>query len=257
MGVVSKDDIGAPTKLLETPPGAMILDFVSGGYTAGEADPNLLVALSNTHLYIRSGAATAMTSRPLPITYPLPVTLEYDDNNNGARILGPLTHAKTLSFAISPTDSRMIALTGWPSIETNLGDEAVFLTMDAGETWTNVTGDLRAASGVSGKVRPGGILIVDLEDDENTRALLVGTSDGILVTFVQPSKLAGDQHWLRLGTHEEFPIVLTADVDYEPISDRLVAATFGRGIYVVKGAKEKLKAVRKCLEVKASTSLAR
>ena len=45
----------------------------------------------------------------------------------------------------------------------------------------------------------------------------------------------------ELRSEEEFPIVLTSKISYEHYSDTLVAATFGRGIYVMKnGAKEAL-----------------
>lgn len=116
----------------------------------------------------------------------------------------------------------------WPSVQDNLGDEVVFLSTDTGRTCQNVTGNLQTASGACGKIRPGGVLLVDLGD--SSRELLVGTSTGILSTFLD-SNLAADQvgNWVRFGSLdlEEFPIVLTADVDYEPSSDRLVAATLG------------------------------
>ena len=245
--VQNKDDIGPPTKLFETPPGVMIMDFVSGGYTAaGESDPDLILAISNTHLYECNKSDegdeknASIIERALPVDFAFPVTLEYDYANNGARILGPLTHARTVSFTVSPSDSSIIAVTGWPSVENNLGDEVVFLSTDTGRTWRNVTGNLRAASRVCGKIRPGGLLLVDLDD--SSRALLVGTSNGILVTFLESNLSVATQvgSWIRLGSLEEFPIVLTADVDYEPSSDRLIAATFGRGIYVLNGAKQKL-----------------
>ena len=99
--------------------------------------------------------------------------------------------------------------------------QAVFITHDAGKTWTNVTGNLREASGVVGKVRPGGVLIVDIESNETAteypRSLLVGTSSGVLMTYVRNTTATEtEQHWARFGTCDEFPIVLTADLDYEP-----------------------------------------
>ena len=38
-------------------------------------------------------------------------------------------------------------MTGWPSITSNAGPEQVFVTHDAGKTWTNATGNLKAAAG--------------------------------------------------------------------------------------------------------------
>jgi len=256
--VKDADDISPPNLVLETPPGSMILDFVSGGYTDGQPDPTLIVAVSSTHLFVRNrlegqdGPTTGLLQRPLPVAFADPVTLVYDDD--GQRILGPLTHARTVSMAVSPSDSHWIAVTGWPSVDNNKGDESVFLTIDAGKTWHNATGNLRDASGVVGKVRPGGLLFVELDEGSSkatTRVLLVGTSNGILVSFLT----AGSSHdsnatissncWSRLGSVKEFPVVLTSDVDYEPISDRLVAATFGRGILVLRNAKERLAPIQK------------
>ena len=100
------------------------------------------------------------------------------------------------------------------------------------------------------------------ETDSTEHALLVGTSSGVLTTFFNNDALAAKHHpsrgmatragkqldssqkWSRLGSCDEFPIVLTADVDYEPHSDRLVAATFGRGIYTLKHAREALLGAR-------------
>ena len=239
--VRDKDDIGAPTKLFETPPEAMIMEIVSGGYIRGVPHPDLILAISNTHLYMHTyaeeGSKWTTIERPLPVVFAEPVTLEYD-SDNGSRILGPLTHARTVSFTVSPSDSEIMAVTGWPSVQDNLGDEAVYFSADAGQTWRNVTGNLREASGVCGKVRPAGVLLVDLGD--NSGALLVGTSNGILVTFLNTNPAHDSGHWIRFGSLEEYPIVLTADVDYEPSTDRLVAATFGRGIYILTDAKQKL-----------------
>jgi hypothetical protein len=248
--VQDKDDIGPPKKILETPSGAMIVSFVSGGYIAGEADPSLILGISTTHLYVWSridrrdkNENAAMIQRRLPVTFAEPVTLEYDED--GARVLGPLTHARTVYMAVSSTDSRVIAITGWLSIKSNVGDESIFLTMDAGQTWRNVTGNLKAASAVVGKVRPGGLLLVDLNDnDKISWALLVGTSNGIMITFVAFGEDDDAvQQWERFGG-KDFPIVLTTEVNYEPISDRIVAATFGRGIYILRAAKHKLRIMK-------------
>ncbi len=100
------------------------------------------------------------------------------------------------------------------------------------------------------QIRPGGVHIVDLAPANaaagvTERALLVGTSNGVCVTFVNATGPApAAPVWSRLGGCDSFPIVLTADVDYEPVSDRLVAATFGRGIYVLPGAQAALRAAQ-------------
>ncbi|KAL3915133.1 MAG: hypothetical protein SGILL_005791, partial [Bacillariaceae sp.] len=279
--VKESNDIAPPRKLLDTPSRAIIMDFVSGGITQGKDDPQLLIGISATHLYLRSGVLDlferavdsrndlnknlesiaweshksstrrsallpgSMVKRALPITFAEPLTLKYDETNEGARILGPLTHARTASMAVSESESQIVAVTGWTDISTNLGEESIFVSVDGGQHWSNVTGNLRAASGVCGTVRPGGLLFVDLfserRDDESiqARALLVGTSNGILVTFLGKENFreTREMKWIRVG---ELPIVLVKDVTYDGVSDRLVAATYGRGIYILRDAQRLL-----------------
>ncbi|KAL3910322.1 MAG: hypothetical protein SGILL_007738 [Bacillariaceae sp.] len=273
--VKDADDIAPPTKVLGSPPGEMILDFVSGGTTKGNDNPDLIVGISTSHLYVRSGvvgthestekpemevksrkssakyatSTAGLVKRPLPITFAAPVGLQYDDSNDGARILGPLTHARTVFMEVSESDSQVIAITGWTEIDSNFGEESIFVTMDGGQNWRNVTGNLHDASGVCGKVRPGGLLLMDLPSDSSSegsdegRALLVGTSNGILATFLGTEDgtygSSTTTSWRRLGG-EEFPIVLVTDITYDSLSDRLVAATYGRGIYVMKKAQNML-----------------
>jgi len=248
--VKDKDDIPPPTKIVETPEDSFFLDFISGGTVPGgaEEDPSLIIGMSNSHLYVRSNLTNDgdFVSHELPAHFATPVTLLYDDAQKGARILGPVTHGRTASLTVSPSDSSVIAVTGWPDVSSNEGDEVVFLTFDGGHTWTNATGNLREAAGVVGKARPGGVLIVDVDADGvsaqngTSRVLLVGTSSGVLAASISES-LESEPKWQRLGTCDEFPIVLTADLDYEPHSDRLIAATFGRGIYSLKNARETLR----------------
>ena len=47
-----------------------------------------------------------------------------------------------------------------------------------------------------------------------------------------------------MGAEESTAIVLTADLSYEPHTDRVVAATFGRGIYALVGATKVLEAMQ-------------
>jgi hypothetical protein len=239
---MSKKDIKAPTKLIESPPGSFFLELFAGGYTDGKADPDLLIGMSNSHLYTRSAQTGGkMVSKALPMTYATPVVFTYDET--GARVLGPVTHGRTCSLAVSPSDSSTLAVTGWASIDTNAGPEDVFISIDAGASWTNHTGNLRQASGVVGKVRPGGLLFVDLLKNKD-RALLVSTSNGVLVSYLNSSSTTPT--WTRFGSCADFPLVLTAALSYEHYSDTLIAATFGRGIYTLKNAKAALLGARSC-----------
>lgn len=99
----------------------------------------------------------------------------------------------------------------------------MFVTHDGGITWANVTSNLREAAGVVGKVRPGGLLLIDLLNNK-ARALLVGTSNGVMVTYLAAGIDGSAPHiddqetgvrWTRFGGCSEFPIVLTAGLSYE------------------------------------------
>jgi hypothetical protein len=150
--VTHSAQIPAPVLVAESPAGSFFLDFVSGGYTGGKADPTLLVGMSDTQLYVRnSGTGGKMLARKLPRAFAYPVTLDYM-SGTGGRILGPLTHARTVSLAVAPSDSNAAAVTGWASVDENAGPEEVFVTGDGGLSWSDVTGNLREATGVVGKV---------------------------------------------------------------------------------------------------------
>lgn len=86
----------------------------------------------------------------------------------------------------------------------------VLRTSDYGATWTDLTGNLPQAP-VNDVVRG------------SDGALYVATDQGV---FVSPS---GGPQWLRLG--RDLPMVPVDDIEYDAGTDRLVAATFGRGIY--------------------------
>eukprot|EP00944_MAST-04C_sp_MAST-4C-sp1_P002596 g2596.t1 len=182
--VESKEDIRPPQLVLETPPGSFFLEFVAGGYTSKMADPELLIGISNSDLYIKNhDTGGTMIKRALPTVFATPVTLPYDSSNKGARILGPVTHGRTVSMAVSPSDSNVIAVTGWSSVQNNDKDEEVWITFDGGITWKDVTSNLREACGVVGIIRPGGLQIIDLLENK-VRSLLIGTSTGAFVTFI-------------------------------------------------------------------------
>ena len=235
--VHSKDDIDPPYKIAPTSKDTMILDFVAGGYIDGKADESVLVAMSNKALYVRNkNTQGKLLEFALPVEFALPIIMEYDEENDGARILGPVTHGRTVSLCVSPSNADVIAVTGWSTVENNNGSEQIFMTNNGGKTWIEVTGNLRAATGVQGKVRPAGVLIIDLMENNRT-AVLVGTTVGVFVTYYPCNH---NTKWTRFGSLDEFPIVLTAALSYEHISDKIIAATFGRGIYAVGNVKESL-----------------
>lgn len=227
--------------------GGDVYALVAGGRTRGRADPSLLVALNNTHILYQSDVATSgeLKAFALPAAYAAPLTLRYDLKTHQP-IIGPVSHGRTVALAVSRADSSLIAVTGRPDVLTNLGDESIWLTRDAGASWHNCTGDLIKATGTTAKARPSALLIMDLGGEafdgrsggaHATTVLLVGTVSGVYLSWVDDARLG---QWSRLGTCAELPLVLTLGLSYEPRSDTLVAATFGRGVYVMHGATKAL-----------------
>ena len=131
----------------------------------------------------------------------------------------------------------------------NNGLERVWLSRDAGSSWQDVTANLRAATGVIGRVRPSALLLLPLAGQhQGTTALLVGTANGVYVSHVssagaKTSAGANASSWSRLGDCSDLPLVMVAGLSYQPIDDTLVAATMGRGVYVVHEATAAVAAV--------------
>ena len=159
-----------------------------------------------------------------------PSILEY--TAAGDPLIGPVSHGQTVFLAVHPADSSTAAVTGWSSVIDNAaGQDSVWLTSDAGRTWTDVTGDLVAATGTVGRPRPSGLLLLG-------DALLVGTVSGVYVSY---PKAGHPVAWSRLGLCSDLPLVLVMGLSHEPSSDTLVAATMGRGIYTLPNATNALK----------------
>jgi hypothetical protein len=230
-GLSDPDSIQPPILLAETDIAATVLTFVAGGMTAGRADEAVIVGANSTHFYHRSAPASTagpLVVKPLPTAFVEPAVLRYNETD-GTPYIGPVSHGQTVFLAVDPTDSHTAAVTGWSSVlDNSAGADAIWLTRDAGDTWTDVTGDLTAATATVGRARPSGMAIVG-------DALLVGTVSGVYVSW--PAK---SPKWARLGLCEDLPLVLVMSLSHEPTSDTLVAATFGRGIYVLPNATQVL-----------------
>lgn len=210
-----------------------VLEVVVGGFTDGKPDPTLIMMLTTQRLYtLRSGQ---LSSVPLPMDFFTPITLN-QLGKDGQLLLGPLSHGNTVWLSVSPRDSNTLAVTGWPT-DLNNGDEGVFYSVDGGANFANVTGNLAEAVGASTRIRPQGVLVVDLDQGS---ALLVGTVNGVYVSFTD--SFSGGAVWTRVGSLQSgsFPLVMTAGLSYEPYTDTLVAATYGRGVFVMENAKQML-----------------
>jgi hypothetical protein len=228
-------DVPVPT--LELATGGHVYALVAGGVTAGKPDPSVLIGMNATHLVHRSATsgASPLTS-PLPVTFAAPIGFEYTkDAKTGewSYTLGPTSHDRTVSLAASPANSQVVAVSGWTSVVNNEGREGVWLSTDAGRTFVDATSDLRNKTGTIGQIRPSALLL--LPTPRGT-VLLVGTVSGVFIKGItNPGGV-----WSRLGSCDELPLVLVAGLSYEPKDDTLVAATMGRGIYVLHEATAEL-----------------
>ena len=269
--VADGDEIPPPVLLSETSPGTDVYVISAGGIVAVDSgaqvyanrttveDPDLLVGLTQDTLLVRSQIITGsndIESRPLPadVSFAAPLNMDYDES--GEQIVGPVSHAKTVSLALAPTNARVIAVTGWPGsitdnsggcetepscdLETEAPAEVILLSWDAGLSWVNIMGDLAQTTATVGKVRPSGLLVFEGMGN-GAVAVVVGTTSGVYVSFISNDDSASTYTWSRLGTCEEFPLVYNMNLSYEETLDTIVAATMGRGVYTLPNATAVLK----------------
>ncbi|HVA57094.1 MAG TPA: hypothetical protein VNF92_04340 [Gemmatimonadaceae bacterium] len=97
------------------------------------------------------------------------------------------------------------------------GDYKPYLlkSTDLGKTWTSITGDLPER----------GTAYTIIEDTKDPQLLFVGTEFGLFYTA------NGGQHWTRLK--DGLPTIPVRDLVVQKREDDLVAATFGRGYYIL------------------------
>jgi photosystem II stability/assembly factor-like uncharacterized protein len=95
----------------------------------------------------------------------------------------------------------------------------LFKTTDGGKTWTNLSGSLT----------PGHPIYVLVESSRNPSLLFVGTEFGIQVSF------NGGRHWQPFGgaMQNGMPTVAVHDLIIHPRDRDLIAATHGRGLYIL------------------------
>jgi len=99
--------------------------------------------------------------------------------------------------------------------------DAVHHSSDGGDSWIDVTGDLDLA--VTGGLNS--ILHMPATDD----ALVLGTDRGVFIARAS----SGFASWVKVGS--TLPNTPIYDLDYDPVDDRLVAATLGRGSFQILG----------------------
>ena len=180
---------GGSTLTALTPAIPYASDAVFGGYQSGTAYPGLVWVVgtnpNNTSLgvvYLRTGAAGNLVAT----------------NYAG----GPV-----LQIAVDPTNYAHAYV-----IDKN---NVVWMTSNAGGTWTNITGTT---------FQPTSLRSVAYIPAGQTGAVLVGTNNGVFASLVsQPGT------YFSIGTG--LPNAPVTSMDYDAASDRLVIGTLGRGAW--------------------------
>jgi photosystem II stability/assembly factor-like uncharacterized protein len=112
-------------------------------------------------------------------------------------------------LAVDPRNSRAAYVTT-SGFNRGVGRAVVLRTANRGRSWVNIAGDLPRSPVNDIIFGPG-------------HALYVAQNAGVAM-----SRTAG-KHWVRIGT--SLPNVPVYMLDYNPSARRLLAATFGRGVY--------------------------
>lgn len=158
-----------------------------GGISAGVPNPDVLYLGSGASVFVRTAAppAVPVASATYPGGFVRDIALNPQDWN--------------AAYVVDPT--------------------GVFQTLDAGLTWTPVTGDLVAVGGLDP-------MTVEYVSAPGGDVVLVGTRNGVF-----GSRLATLGTWTALGTG--LPAARVWELGYDPAADLLYATTLGRGVWVI------------------------
>jgi hypothetical protein len=173
-------------------PGANRSAMAYGGRSGGADSQDVLYVGSGTAVFLRTTAGAALTQ-----TAALPA---------GA--------GTVRDVALDPDDWRSAYV---------IDSSKVFRTIDAGATWTDITGNLAGFG--AGNFNTNAFVA------GATKALLVGTNAGVFVSFSS----SGFTSWNKLGTG--LPNVPVWDLAYDVRDDILVAGTLGRGAWTITNLK--------------------
>src|SRR5262249_1776742 len=140
--------------------------------------------------------------------------------------LSPYPGDTPLDIALDPQDWR------WAYVVD--ADNHVWATLDAGRSWSDITGDLDmltpatqvGASGLYPSLRT--VAVISPSPGHGDDIVLVGGFGGIYA-IRHPGLPRTSLTWSKLG--EGFPTVVVNDVRYDARDDIVIAATFGRGVW--------------------------
>jgi hypothetical protein len=124
---------------------------------------------------------------------------------------GTGTGRTVIDLAIDPTDPNTLFVVD----ATN-----VYVTQNAGASWTNITGNLLSLG-------PGPLRSVAHVQNASGEAVAVGANNGVFAALAG----SGFSTWSALGSG--LPNALIFDLDYSRADDKLVAGLLGRGTFVL------------------------
>ena len=225
-----------------------ILNLQVGGIIDGVLREDLIMAVSSRALYSQVGISRTVSLLPTPFAAPIAANnaklQSFCQNAQAQAAGGPCTasqlntwpnHRNSLYLAMDGRDAKHIVVTGWPDLESNTGQEHIYVTWDLGVTWCDAMDGLALASSTpaGSMIRPSGPAIVG-------DILLVGTATGVFGRRFSKTDCERGVNsvtaWVRLGQVMEFPYVAVASLSYDTSTDVLVVGTLGRGVYVLKQA---------------------
>ena len=165
--------------------------LVYGGQLGAVANPDVLYAGSGGQVFVRTAAAGPVAATPT--AFP------------GGTVR---------DIVLDPAD--------WQDAYVSDSNN-VYQTSDAGNTWTDITGDLIAT----------GLRTLAYVPAAGFGAILAGAMDGVYATATTLLDGAATR-WLRLGT--DLPRALVWDFDYDAVDGLLLAGTMGRGVWTLADA---------------------
>ena len=122
----------------------------------------------------------------------------------------PVRYVSCVQF--SPGNNLYVSYTGYRD---NDNTPYIYMSQDLGKTWTSIQGDLPS-------IAINNLLILPMDQDIVDPIIVVATDAGVFY-----SSFVGKE-WLRMGGN--MPMVPVYDVDFNPITRKIVAGSFGRGI---------------------------
>src|SRR4030095_8205593 len=124
---------------------------------------------------------------------------------------GTGTGRAVIDMSIDPTDPNTVFV---------IDTATVYLTENAGGSWTDITGNLLSLA-------PGALRSIAHIRNASGEAVAVGANSGVFVALAN----SGFRSWSLLGSG--FPKALAYDLEYVRTRDLLVAGTLGRGTWLL------------------------